>query len=621
MLYPQPFIEELRARLPVSEVIGRRIGLRRHGREFMGLCPFHKEKTPSFTVNDEKAFYHCFGCGAHGDVIGFIKEYEGISYKEAIERLAIDAGLELPRATPQQQVREKQRKGLQEAAEAACRWFEMQLASSHGYAARQYLAERGLSEETISRFRLGFAPDDRDGLKRALIAEGFEERQLIAAGLLIQVESKAPYSRFRGRIMFPIRDAMSRVVAFGGRLMPNSNQTNAPKYLNSPEGELFHKGHMLYNVDLARRAAQEHKNLFICEGYMDVIALAQVGILHAVAPLGTAVTVEQLQLCWRMADNPYVCLDGDAAGQRAMTRVSELALPLLTPGKSLNFVRLPEGDDPDSLVRAQGADVMLELAKQAKGLADIIWQQITADGASNPESRAGQESRLMALAESIKNPMVKAHYRAHFKQRFWSQPPDVMRRVRSTQISRQQAVNLPYLPGALDQRSQNERAATQCLSLALLYPRLMEKGENEEFLALIHFYNTDLARLRSIILDTLPQQETWTRQELWAVLSQQEQDRAMSGLLRAAQAAAPPALLADGDEAHTQLAERLWEQYVNYYRLIELQKDYKQAEAELSSGINQERMDRLMALKSQLDEAEKERDRLYRLSLLEEGAA
>lgn len=620
MLYPQYFMEELRARVPVSEVIGRRVGLRRHGREFQGLCPFHKEKTPSFTVNDEKGFYHCFGCGAHGDAIGFIKEYEGISYKEAIERLAGEAGLTLPQPTAEQEVRDRQRRSLHDVTEIACRWFETQLALAGGHAARHYLAERGLSEETIGRFRIGYAPDDREALKRALVAEGFDERQLIDAGLLIQVDGKTPYSRFRGRIMFPIRDHQSRVVAFGGRIMPGSSQTGAPKYLNSPEGELFHKGHMLYNLDRARRPAQENKALYLCEGYMDVIALAQGGIHHAVAPLGTAVTAEQLQLCWRCADEPTVCLDGDAAGQRATARLCELALPMLTPGKSLKFIRLPEGEDPDSLVRTRGVTALEELARQAPGLADILWKQVTAEAAQSPEMRAGQESRLMQLAESIKDPMVKAHYRAHFKQRFWSQPRDVMRRVTSTQIPRQQAVQVPHLLDAQDLRGQVERTASQCLALALLYPALLATGENEELIATIPLHHPDLARLRTVLIDLLAERDDWTRKTLRAALESCGHDGAMHALLQAVQAIAPPILLADQEESCQPLAARLWHQTVNQYQLIELQKEYKQAEAELSAEINQERMDRLMALKTQLDAVEKERDRLYRQTLLEEDA-
>ena len=266
MRYPASFLEQLKNVASVSSVVGARLPIKRHGREFQALCPFHKEKSPSFTINDEKGFYHCFGCGAHGDAIGFIKEYEGINYKEAIEKLAGELGLALPQPTREAVVQDKRRRSLQDVCELACRWFESQLAASGGFAARDYLEKRGLNADTIQRFRLGFAPDDRGAMARALMAEGVTQQELLAAGLLIQPDDagREAYARFRGRIIFPIRDSASKVIAFGGRLL--GHHDNAPKYLNSPETELFHKGAMLYNFDLARRAARGEEARLLGKG-------------------------------------------------------------------------------------------------------------------------------------------------------------------------------------------------------------------------------------------------------------------------------------------------------------------------------------------------------------------
>ncbi len=622
MLYPQAFMDGLRARLPVSEVVGHYLPVKRHGREYQALCPFHKEKTPSFTVNDEKGFYHCFGCGAHGDAIGFVKEIEGISYREAIEKLAAKAGMEVPAPTAQEARREHTRRSLQEVAEAACRWFEARLQSAAGEPARRYLADRGVSQAMCEHFRLGFAPDDRQALARAMRDEGIGEQQLVEAGLLITSADKSPYARFRNRLIFPIRDRRSQVVGFGGRLLPTNQPTSAPKYLNSPDSELFHKGHLLYHYDRARPVVREAGTLLVCEGYMDVIALYQAGLTYAVAPLGTAITAAQLELCWQAADEPVICLDGDAAGQRAMWRAIELALPLLKPGKSLKFVRLPAGEDPDSLVKTQGKTAMEALIAQAGALPERIWEHVTAAGGSGPDARAAQEHHLMQLADQIAHPTVRAHYRAHFKQLLWEQSRPVkgnaagMRRVGSVQMP--QAVELPHLPA--DLAAQQQRVAAQCLALVILYPQLLAEGEAEEFIACLPLSSGGPETLRQAMLGEWSRDEALTRETLQRRLEEAGCEQALAGLYQAAQAVAPPELLADESATQLVLAKRVWEQTRHHYHLMTLQQELQAAQRQFAAEMTPENLQQVMALKNQLAEAEVRRDRLYHALLLEQEA-
>jgi DNA primase len=414
-LSPQ-FLDELRARVGLADTIGRRVKLQRKGREHMGLCPFHNEKTPSFTVNEDKGFFHCFGCGAHGDVIGFVMRMEHLSFPEAIERLAAEAGLAVPQSSPEERARAERLKTLGTALEAACVFYEKQLQGSAGRVARDYLARRGLDEVTIARFRLGFSPEGNT-LKAHLLKEGYKEAMLLEAGLLGRNEERnETFDYFRGRVMFPIADARGRIVAFGARTLGDAQ----PKYLNSREGELFHKGKMLYGLAHARRAAAETGELVVVEGYMDVIALHKAGFPVAVAPLGTALTEAQLGELWRLVDEPTLCFDGDAAGGRAAARAAERALPLLKPGKSLRIARLPQGEDPDTLVQHQGVRAMRAVLEAAVPLVDFIWQlEAAAHPATTPERRARLEQRIEAVAARIQDGAVSRAYRRALRDRFW----------------------------------------------------------------------------------------------------------------------------------------------------------------------------------------------------------
>ncbi len=415
MAFPDRFLDDVRARVGLADVVGRRVNLTRKGREHSGLCPFHKEKTPSFTVNEEKGFYHCFGCGAHGDVISFVMQTEGLSFPDAVETLATQAGLPLPVSSPMEREREQRRVGLHDAVEAAAQWFEAQLRSPGGQSAMAYLRRRGLDEASIRTFRLGYAPDTRDGLKAALLAAGMDEALLVEAGLVIRPdEGRATYDRFRGRVIFPIADRRGRVIAFGGRLMGDGE----PKYLNSPETPLFHKGETLYGLAQALTAARGSGELIVTEGYMDVIALVRAGFPGAVAPLGTALTEAQIQALWKIVDEPILAFDGDNAGQRAAARAAERAVPLLVPGKSLRFAFLPRGEDPDSLISGHGPGAMRAVLGAAEPLVAVLWRiEAGSRPVDTPEQRADLQARLLRQVARIGDSIVQEHYRHALMER------------------------------------------------------------------------------------------------------------------------------------------------------------------------------------------------------------
>ncbi len=420
MAFPPRFLEELRGRVSITDVIGRRVRLIRKGRgESTGLCPFHNEKTPSFTVSEDKGFFHCFGCGAHGDVIGYVMRAEGLEFPQAVEKLAGEAGMQVPRETPEERARAERQATLGGAVEFAAKYFEQQLHASAGRAGLDYLRRRGLSDDTMQRFRLGYAPDSRHGLKATLEKADIPEAIAIEAGLLIKPEEGGPgsdraYDRFRGRVMFPILDRRGQAIAFGGRILDQGE----PKYLNSPETPLFHKGRVLYGLSHAQKTARETNEIIVVEGYMDVIALAQAGISNAVAPLGTALTEEQIALLWRMAEEPILCFDGDNAGQRAAARAAERAIPLLKPGLSLRFAWMPRGEDPDSLVRAKGAAGFRDELSRMEPLVEVLWRQVLADRPlDTPERRAGFRRDLAEAVGRIADKSVAEAYRLETQRR------------------------------------------------------------------------------------------------------------------------------------------------------------------------------------------------------------
>jgi len=416
MRFSPQFLDDLRARLPVSEVVGKHVKLKRAGREWKGLSPFQQEKTPSFTVNDQKGFYHDFSSGKHGNIFDFVMETEGVSFPEAVERCAAIAGMPLPAAAPDAARHEQRRKTLYDVMELAAKFFADTLAARSGAKARGYLGDRAISPAAQLQFRLGYSPADRFALKEHLGALGVPTADMVETGLLVAGEDiPVPYDRFRNRVMFPITDIRGRVIAFGGRAL----EKDAPaKYLNSPETPLFHKGDNLYNLAPARQAAYHGATLIVVEGYIDVIAMVTTGFGGAVAPLGTALTEHQLALVWKMTDEPILCFDGDRAGQQAAWRAADLALPLLKPGKSLRFALLPEGQDPDDLARAGGRGAIEEVISAARPLADVIWsREIESGSFATPERRAALEARIGDIANSIHDEVVRRYYRQDLVER------------------------------------------------------------------------------------------------------------------------------------------------------------------------------------------------------------
>ncbi len=416
MRFPPEFLDEIMARLPASEIVGKRVKLRKQGREWRGLSPFTSEKTPSFYVNDQKRFYHDFSSGKHGNIFNFLMETEGVTFPEAVERLAGMAGLPMPRASEAEAAEEKKRLSLLDVVAMAARLFEANLEQPAGARARGYLAGRGLGPDVQRRFSLGYASPERFQLRDGLAAQGVTVEAMIEAGLLVHGEDIAvPYDRFRDRVMFPIHDRSGRVVAFGGRAMEAGAKA---KYLNSPETALFHKGALLFNHHRARKSAHDTGQIVAVEGYVDAIAVSEAGFPNVVAPLGTALTPDQCALLWAMAGEPVLCFDGDSAGRRAAFRAIETALPLIGPGKTLKFALLPEGQDPDDLIRSSGPSAMAERLAQARPFADMLFlREIDGQGLDTPESRAALERRLGESVGKIADETLRRHYAADMKRR------------------------------------------------------------------------------------------------------------------------------------------------------------------------------------------------------------
>ena len=504
MAFPPGFLDELRARVSLVGLVGRRVRLVRKGREHGGLCPFHNEKTPSFYVVEDKGFFHCFGCGAHGDAIGYVMRADNLDFIEAIERLAAEAGLQVPQSTPQERERAQRQKTLLEALAAAAGFYEAQLWAPAGVRAREYLTGRGLDEETILRFRLGWAPEDRQALRRALSSE-YPEALLLEGGLLRQPESGGtPYDYFRGRVIFPIGDRAGRVIAFGGRTLGDDQ----PKYLNSPDTPLFEKGRVLYGWAAARANAARGVDgeapppAIVVEGYMDVIALHRAGFATAVAPLGTALTETQLHELWRLSPEPVLCFDGDAAGQRAALRALHRALPLLQPGRSLRFATLPPGEDPDSLIRTRGRPAFGEVLTAARPLSEMLWQsELAAHPIDTPERRADLERRLMQAAGLISERVVQAEYRRFLRERLFAlgRPVAAKGRPAARRPGSPPFAAPPEGPPPPPPRAPDRLRREVLLRMMLQHPFLIT--EASEDIAAIDFPEPELDRLRREILE------------------------------------------------------------------------------------------------------------------------
>ncbi len=615
MSFSPEFLDELRGRLRLSEVIGHKVRLTRRGREFVGLCPFHSEKTPSFTVNDDKAFYHCFGCGAHGDVIRFVSETEGLGFPETVERLAGEAGLALPARDPEAEEKARRRAGLKDVQAMAAKWFESQLWSAAGKGALDYLGKRGLDEETIRRFALGFAPAGRTALLDALKARGLDDAQLGELGLIIYPDDgRAPLDRFRNRAMFPIRDVRGDVVAFGGRALDDA----AAKYLNSPETPLFHKGYMLYNLDQARGPARDAGRVIVVEGYMDVIALSRAGIGEAVAPLGTALTEDQLGVLWRLVPEPVLCFDGDTAGLRAAERVVERAVPHLKPGYSLSFALLPAGEDPDSLVKGEGREAFEKVIQNARSLADMLWQ-ISTEGAplDTPERRAGLERDVMGHLNDIRDSKVQAFYREEFRRRLGelfgtarAAPPWQRRELpgRTGRGWREGGRPRAQMPSsgrlrtsslAREGAASRSRKREQLLLLCLInHPALIEA--HAEDIAGLELLNPDLDKLRAEIIRIAALRDGLDMDHLRRHLKAE----GWEGLVQSLDAAFASLWFAKPDAALRDV-ESGWQQArALHYRTLTMERELKALERELAENMTDETFARFSALKAQIDQSE-----------------
>ncbi|HYD31701.1 MAG TPA: DNA primase [Azospirillaceae bacterium] len=520
MAFPPQFLEELRARLPLSEVVGRRMRLIRAGREFKAPCPFHNEKTPSFTVNDQKGFFHCFGCGAHGDVIGFVMRHDNLSFPETVEQLAGLANLPVPTQSPEERERFERQKTLYDVMEAAARWFEQQLYGPAGRAGLDYFHRRGLDDETMARFRLGFAPADSGALRAHLVKAGFPDPMLEEAGLIRRREGTGqPFAFFRNRVIFPVADRRGRVVAFGARLM----EGDGPKYINSGDTPLFQKGQILYGMARARQAAAEGQPTLVVEGYMDVIACVRAGFTGAVAPLGTALTETQLQELWKLAPQgnkvPFLCFDGDNAGRRAAWRAVERVLPHLIPDHSVRVAFLPEGEDPDSLIRTRGAAAMRGVLDHALALSEMVWDMETRErNLSTPEAKAGLKAALEARCREIADRTVQEFYLKDMRRRVdeafaWKrdsggQPGRPWGGQRDGRRDFRRPPNAPdpmrqQILKASRQRSRSDSQLRERFLLATIinHPELFE--EVGEALGQLHFIHPTLEELRQAVVESL----------------------------------------------------------------------------------------------------------------------
>jgi len=613
MRFSNSFLDEIRDRVPISSLIGTRVTWDRRKTntsrgDYWACCPFHGENTPSFHCEDKKGRYHCFGCGVSGDHFRFLTENAGLSFPEAVERVAEMAGVPMPERDPEAEKREKEKASLTDVMELATRFFQDGLQGQAGAKARAYLRERGLSAATQQEFRLGYAGDSRNALKEFLAAKGVEKEQIEACGLVVHGPDIAvSYDRFRDRIMFPIEDSRGRVIAFGGRAM---SPDQPAKYLNSNDTELFHKGNVLYNFARARKGMGKDGTVIAVEGYMDVIALAQAGFSNAVAPLGTALTENQLELLWRMAGEPVLCFDGDQAGLRAAFRAADLALPLVGPGRTLRFALLPEGQDPDDLIRADGPQAFADMLAQARPLADLIWMRETSGGVfDTPERRAELEQRLRELAGRIREENVRRHYGQEFRERvqaFFGGNRNAQRNG-----FRQEG---PARPGA---QNRGRLAVSEGLAKSALVTGqagimpLREAGivvalVNHPFLLHDHFEevervglsNADLKRLLSVLIDAVAHDHAQDREALIAHISA----AGLDAILARADALARRARLwpllpgAVKEDASDAFKQALHLQRATHF----LNRELRAAESALASDPTEENYRHLIEIQSQL---------------------
>lgn len=620
--FPPHFLDEIRARLSVSQVVSRSVKLRRQGREFTGLSPFKQEKTPSFTVNDQKGFYHCFATGEHGDIFTFLIKTQGLSFPEAVEQLANEAGVPMPVSSPEAVVKAEQNDRLREITELSAQFYQEALNAPIAEHARNYLINRGLSREFVTKFRLGYAPNSKNALKQHLQQAGFSEKEIVLSGMAIGGNDiPVPYDRFRDRIMFPIADLKQRVIAFGGRALDPGQPA---KYLNSPETPLFHKGHQVYNGASARKAAYDKKSVIVTEGYMDVIAMSSAGFDNTVAPLGTALTIEQIQLLWRMASEPILCFDGDQAGKKAAFRAVETVLPQLKPGFSLKFAFLPDGLDPDDYIKNHGTEEMRLILEAAKPLSEVLWQKEFSAGTwDTPERRAALEQNLISLINGVEDQTVKSHYLREIKSRLWrafqkngnntsnnNSNWQKTQKASAKQYSRKFGANIrqpatssllssPLMKGPEKQNLSHE---AEILDLIITHPWLLET--EDELFSSFKFTTEDAKTLRDALLevqfiqnpqnslDSAAVQSHLEKLELHSLAAQMQRKVTQTG----AKSAEP--------NANSNEVLRKWhELMVLHHKAEELERELDAAESAYRQEDNQQNFERLESLRKALTQS------------------
>ncbi|HEV7275175.1 MAG TPA: DNA primase [Devosiaceae bacterium] len=616
MRFTDSFLDEIRQRLPISQVVGEHVIWDKRksqpGRgDYWACCPFHGEKTPSFHADDRKGIYHCFGCGVTGDHFRFLTERAGMSFPEAVEKLAGQAGVPMPARDEREERRDQARRSLYDVMEVATAYFEAALAHNIGARARGYLHERGVGALAQARFRLGFAPDSRNGLKEHLAANGVSAQEMIDTGLVAQRDDDPlTYDRFRNRVMFPILDFRGRVIAFGGRAL----SPDVPaKYLNSPETELFKKRMTLYNGQAARAAARDGQPVIVVEGYLDVIAAVTAGFAGTVAPLGTALTEEHLQLLWRMCEVPVLCFDGDSAGQRAAARTVDTALPLLQPGRSIRVATLPEGVDPDDLIREQGGKAFADVIERGSSLSDLIWSLETGGMVpETPEARAALEAKLRARANAIADASVRRHYLQAFDEKLQA----FFAPVRQKRFEgRREGGRNPYgprtrgtprlvvsdtlrnsrllKPGRVPEATPREAAIILTL---VNHPSLAD--DRIEALAALEFSSPPVRSLMTTLLDLVVRDHDITAPDLAAALGARgfgevlERMRAQLGRLGVWQIGAE---IAEAD-AETGLKHAL----ALHNKKVQLNRDLREAEKALGMDPSEETFERLRDIQNQI---------------------
>lgn len=612
MSIPPRFLDEIRNRLTLSEIIGRRISVQRAGREFKACCPFHKEKTASFTINDDKGFYHCFGCGAHGDVIGFVMQHDNLAFPDAVEMLAADAGLQMPKPDPAARKEAERQKDLYTLMESATKWFQDELNKAENKDIQTYLDQRGLGGQTQENFRIGYAPADGQALRKALKLQGYTDAMMIEACIAkASTKGGEPYIFFRDRVIFPVADKRGRIIAFGGRILPEHirPQTNPdfkpPKYINSSDTPLFDKGRMLYGEQHARHAAREGHSVIVTEGYMDVIACHQAGFKGAVAPMGTALTEQQIASLWSMIPNdekvPVLCFDGDKAGRSAASRACQRILPLLKPNQSARFAFMPEGEDPDSLLRSGGMQALKAVLQASMPLFDFLWASYTAGRSfETPEKRAGLEKNMQKEVAQIQDPDVQRYYkelvRTRISETFFPRYQNKNKPPANQGYKQPGQLKTPGSPLKMKKPAQRGTEAKDRILLAAIlnYPEIYD--QIEEAFGEFHPANPRLNDLRQKIIalcegaQDRPLDSAALRHNLELQGFQQEIDDILNESVYVHAAFCRPANRSDSDEAHRA------QSWLEFWRTMSGQTYAEEIKAGWKQAANEEDEEKLRNL-------------------------